>query len=69
MGCYLEKEIYSLLMVIASLSHRLYLDDGVCERVCDDTEQLGGILARLDVEGFNDEVSEFVQDACGNFQG
>lgn len=61
--------IFILYGNVASLSHRLYLDDGVCERVCDDAEQLGGILARLDVEGFNDEVSEFVQDACGNFQG
>lgn len=46
----------------------LYLDDGVGERVRDDVEQVGGVLARLDVEGVDQDLGEFVQNTCGDFQ-
>lgn len=47
----------------------LYLDDGVSEGVRDDVEQIGGVFATLDVEGFDEEVGEFVQNTCGDLQG
>lgn len=46
----------------------VYLDDGAGERICDDVEQVGGILSALDVKGFDHAVSEFVQDPRGNLQ-
>lgn len=42
---------------------RLYLNDGFGERVRDDVEQVRGVLARLDVEGVNQECGELVKDA------
>lgn len=45
------------------------LDDGVGERVRDDVEQVGGVLAGLDVEGIDQEQGEFVQNPRGGLQG
>lgn len=46
-----------------------YLDDGVGERVGDDVEQLGGVVARLDVERVDEELGELEEDAGGHLQG
>lgn len=49
--------------------HTLYLDDRVGERVRDDVEQVRGVLSGLDIEGFDEEVGEFVQNTGGCLQG
>ena len=45
------------------------LDDGVGERVRDDVEQIGGVLAGLDVEGLDHDRGEFVQSPRGGLDG
>lgn len=64
--------LFSLLMLHSPWRfqcRRLYLDDGVGERVRDDVEQVGRVLPGLDIEGLDDEVGEFVQNPRGYFQG
>lgn len=51
-----------------AFQNQIYLDDGGGQRVCDDAEQFRGILARLDVEGTNQEVCELVKNACSCLQ-
>lgn len=48
------------MLLLDVYCHRLYLDDGVCERVRDDVEQVGGVVSSLDIEGIDDELGEFV---------
>lgn len=40
------------------MGQALYLNDGVGERVGDDIEQFGGVIAGLDVEGVDEELGE-----------
>lgn len=51
-----------------ALTSYSYLDDGFCQRVCDDLEQFGGVFSGLEMKRIDDEFGDFVQNACGSFQ-
>lgn len=56
---------YENSLVHPTYAPRLYLDNGICEDISNDIQQVGGLSA-LDLERVDDELGDLVQIAGGD---